>query len=187
MNLPNLLTLTRLFLVPFLVLFFYIPYFRTLEGSIFLGLLFIVASLTDVADGYLARKRSQVTSLGKFLDPVADKVLVISVLILLVGENRVPRVPAWIAVIIIGREFVVNGLRMIAALDGILIAAERFGKYKMILQSTAIVFLVLVVDPRFYFYEIGVTLLLLSMTFSLLSAGQYFLKFGQQLKLMKAS
>ncbi len=182
MNLPNFFTLLRLLLVPFLVLFFYIPYFRTLRGSILLVLLFLIATLTDLVDGYLARKRSEVTPLGKFLDPVADKILILSVLILLVGEGRVP---AWITVIIVGREFMVTGLRLIASLEGIMIAAESLGKYKMVLQSVAIVFLVLVVDPGFYFYEIGFTLLLLSMTFSLFSAGQYFLKFGQQLDLMK--
>ncbi len=182
MNLPNFLTLIRLLLVPFLVLFFYIPYFRTGPGSIFLVLLFLFATLTDFVDGYLARKRSEVTSFGKFLDPVADKVLVLAVLILLVEEGRVP---GWIAVILIGREFIVTGFRLIALSEGITIPAESLGKYKMVLQSTAIVFLVLVVDSGLYFHEIGFALLLVSMTFSLASAGQYFFKFGQHLDFIK--
>ena len=183
MNLPNCLTLTRIAMVPFFVVFFYISFFRTPEGSILLAVLFLVASLTDLLDGYLARRRSQVTPFGKFLDPIADKILILSVLILLVSEGRVP---AWIAVIIISREFIVTGLRMVASLEGIVISAESLGKYKVFFQSAAIVFLLLVIEPALYFYEIGFFLLILSMIFSLLSACQYFLKFGQKFDLLKA-
>ncbi len=183
MNLPNILTLIRLLLVPFLVLFFYIPYFRTLSGSILLAIFFLIAVLTDWVDGYIARRRSQVTSFGKFLDPVADKVLIFSVLILLVEEGRVP---GWIAVIIISREFVVTGLRLVASLQGVVIAAESLGKYKMFFQSVALGFLILMADSDLYLYEIGFALLLISITFSLISAGQYFIRFGAQFDLIKA-
>ncbi|MBI3359370.1 MAG: CDP-diacylglycerol--glycerol-3-phosphate 3-phosphatidyltransferase [Nitrospirae bacterium] len=183
MNLPNFLTLLRIGVVPFFVVFFYIPFFRTWQGSILLSLLFLAASLTDLLDGYLARRRSQVTKFGKFLDPVADKILVISALILLVSEGSVP---AWIAVIIISREFIVTGLRMSASLEGVVIAAESLGKYKMFFQSAAMVFLLLVVDPKLYFYKIGLFLLLLSVMFSLFSACQYFVKFGEKFYLLKA-
>jgi len=147
-----------------------------------LALLFLAASLTDLLDGYLARRRSQVTPFGQFLDPVADKILIISALILLVSEGRVS---AWIAIIIISREFIVTGLRVIASLEGVVIAADSFGKYKMFFQSTAMIFLLLVVEPTLYFHEIGFISLLLSMIFSLFSACQYFFKFGEKLQLAK--
>jgi CDP-diacylglycerol--glycerol-3-phosphate 3-phosphatidyltransferase len=182
MNLPNWLTLIRIGFVPFFVCFFYIPFFRTPHGSVILTLLFLAASLTDLLDGYLARRRSQVTPFGKFLDPVADKILIISALILLVSEGHVP---AWIAIIIISREFIVTGLRMVASLEGVVISAESLGKYKVFFQSAAIVFLLLVLEPKLYFYEIGFFLLLLSMILSIVSACQYFLKFGQKFHLLK--
>jgi len=183
MNLPNSLTLLRLLLVPFFVLFFNVPYFRTPTGSILLVLFFLFTSLTDMVDGYLARSRSQVTSFGKFLDPVADKILIISVLILLVEEGRVQ---AWMAIIIISREFIVTGLRLIASHAGVVIAAESLGKYKMFFQSVSICFLILIADARFYFYEIGIAFLMLSIVFSLYSAGQYFMKYGVRMELIKA-
>jgi CDP-diacylglycerol--glycerol-3-phosphate 3-phosphatidyltransferase len=178
MNLPNFLTLLRIGVVPFFVVFFYMPYFRTQQGAIYLTLVFLAASLTDLLDGYLARRRAQVTRFGQFLDPVADKILVISALILLVGEGTIS---AWIAIIIISREFIVTGLRLIVALEGIVIAAESSGKYKMFFQSVAIIFLLLVAPPSFYFHEIGSLFLALSVIFSVFSAGQYFVRFGQQL------
>jgi CDP-diacylglycerol--glycerol-3-phosphate 3-phosphatidyltransferase len=182
MNLPNRLTLLRLILVPLLVLFFNFPYFRTTAGSMLLALFFIAISLTDLVDGYLARRRSQVTSFGKFLDPVADKILVISVLILLVEEGRLQ---AWMAIIIISRDFIVTGLRLVASHAGVVMAAESIGKYKMFFQILSICFLILIVDARFYFYEIGVALLILSIILSLYSAGQYFLKYGVRMELIK--
>lgn len=179
MNLPNSLTLARIAVVPFFVVFFYIPFFRSPQGSVLLTLLFLVAVLTDMLDGYLARKRSEVTPFGKFLDPVADKILIISALILLVSEGRVP---AWIAIIIIGRDFIVTGLRVVLSLEGVVIAADSFGKYKMFFQSVAIIFLLLIAEPTLYFYEIGFSFLTLSVIFSLFSAGQYFFRFGAKLQ-----
>jgi len=183
MNLPNSLTLLRILLVPFFVLFFSFPYFRTPEGSILLVLFFLAISLTDLVDGYLARKRSQVTLLGKFLDPVADKVLVISVLDLLVEEGRIP---SWMAIIIISRDFIVTGFRLIASHEGIVISAESFGKYKMVFQIISICFLILIAEAQFYFYEIGITFLIVSIFLSLYFAGQYLIKYGVRMELIKA-
>jgi CDP-diacylglycerol--glycerol-3-phosphate 3-phosphatidyltransferase len=183
MNLPNFLTLTRIGIVPFFVVFFYISFFHTPLGSILFAIFFLAASLTDLLDGYLARRHSQVTPFGKFLDPIADKILIISMLILLVSDGRVP---AWIAIIMISREFMVTGLRMVASFEGVVISAEYLGKYKVFFQSAAIVFLLVVIDPPLYFHEIGFFLLLLSMVFSIFSACQYFFKFGQKFQLLKA-
>ncbi len=183
MNLPNYLTVARIGVVPFFVAFFYIPFFRSPQGSIYLALFFLAACLTDMLDGYLARSRSQITPFGKFLDPIADKILIISVIILLVSDGSVP---AWVAIIIISRDFIVTGLRMIASLEGVLIPADAFGKYKMFFQSVAILFLLVSVDPSLHFDKIGFSLLLVSMIFSLFSAFQYFFKFGGKLNLLQA-
>lgn len=182
MNLPNSLTLSRLFMVPVLILLFYIPYFRTFSGSMILVLFFVVASLTDMLDGYMARKWSQVTALGKFLDPIADKILIFSMLILLVGEGRIA---AWITILIISREFMVTGLRLVASLEGVIMAAESLGKYKMFFQSVAIGFLIVPAEAGLYFFEIGFALLWLSIGFSLYSASRYFAQLGVRFNLVK--
>lgn len=132
MNLPNKLTLSRIFLIPIfmLVLLIRIPY-----GEYIAAAIFILAASTDGLDGYIARKRKQVTNFGKLLDPLADKLLVSAALICLV---ELKEVPAWIAVIIIGREFFVSGLRSIAAAEGVVIAASKLGKIKTITQIVAI-------------------------------------------------
>ncbi len=132
MNLPNKLTLSRIFLIPvfMLVLLIRIPY-----GEYIAAAIFILAASTDGLDGYIARKRKQVTNFGKLLDPLADKLLVSAALICLV---ELKEVPAWIAVIIIGREFFVSGLRSIAAAEGVVIAASKLGKIKTITQIVAI-------------------------------------------------
>lgn len=186
MNLPNFLTILRIFLIPFFILFFYQP---SVIASIVAAIIFLGASLTDILDGYFARRRSEVTQFGKFLDPVADKLLIISALILLV-ENR--RVSAWVAIIIIGREFAVTGFRAIASSEGVVIAAEGIGKYKTFFQIAAIIFLI--VDfhpsgqgyrPEAYFQAIGLSFLWLSIGLSFFSAGQYFVKFGRAVNLQK--
>jgi CDP-diacylglycerol--glycerol-3-phosphate 3-phosphatidyltransferase len=132
-NLPNCLTLTRIFAAPLVVVFLYH------EGPFtcfFAALLFALASITDLLDGHIARRDNMVTSFGKFLDPLADKVLICSVLVMLTYLNWVP---AWITILIVCRELVVTGLRAMAADTGIVIAADTFGKWKTILQSLAIV------------------------------------------------
>ncbi|MFQ5543779.1 MAG: CDP-diacylglycerol--glycerol-3-phosphate 3-phosphatidyltransferase [Nitrospiria bacterium] len=174
MNLPNILTLFRIVLIPFFIVSFY-------QSSLVAASIFLIASLTDVLDGYLARLRSEVTQFGKFLDPIADKLLILSALILLVESGRVP---AWLAIVIIGREFSVTGFRAIASSEGVVISAEGTGKIKMLLQIVSI--LVLTVDflsPLFH--QVGFSLLLISMVLAVFSAVQYFIKFGQRLNLLK--
>ncbi len=178
MNLPNILTLFRIVLIPFYLFAFYQ---ESLETSVIAAGIFLIASLTDILDGYLARIRSEVTKLGKFLDPIADKLLILSALILLVGNHRVP---AWLAIIIIGREFTVTGFRAIASSEGIVIAAERTGKIKMILQAVSVI--ILTVDfTNPLFHQVGLFVLLISMLLAIFSAFQYFIKFGRNMKLLK--
>src|SRR5438132_6386111 len=137
MNLPNGLTLMRIFLVPFLVAVLLTKY-----NVLVAALIFLAASLTDLLDGYFARKRGQVTTLGALLDPVADKLLISSAFISL-AQLEPEYVPAWMVVIIIGREFAVTGLRSIASEQGFTIKASGFGKVKMVTQVAAVTLLIL--------------------------------------------
>ena len=142
MNLPNALTLLRIFIVPLLVVVLLTPFSENWLGMprhIFGLALFLAAALTDYLDGHIARRRDQVSRLGKLLDPIADKLLISAALISLV-ENRLA--PAWAVVIIVGREFAVSGLRSIAATDGVVIAASRMGKFKMLSQVVAVALLI---------------------------------------------
>ena len=142
MNLPNALTLLRIFIVPLLVVVLLTPISENWLGlprHIFGVALFLGAALTDYLDGHLARRRDQVTRLGQLLDPIADKLLISAALISLV-ENQLA--PAWAVVIIIGREFAVTGLRSIAAADGIVISASRMGKFKMLAQVVTVALLI---------------------------------------------
>lgn len=128
----NRITLVRIFLVPIAVFFL----LAKLEyGHLIAAVFFIIAASTDGLDGYIARKRKQVTNLGKLLDPLADKLLVSAVLIALVATGDLP---AWIAIIIISREFIVTGLRAVAASEGVVIAASKWGKIKTVTQIVAI-------------------------------------------------
>src|SRR5881296_3911872 len=135
MNLPNGLTLMRIFLVPLLVAVLLTKYNVLIAAAIFLA-----ASLTDLLDGYLARKRGQVTTLGTLLDPVADKLLISSAFISLV---QLQVVAAWVVVIIVGREFAVTGLRSIASAQGFTIDASELGKVKMVTQVATIALLII--------------------------------------------
>jgi len=137
MNLPNILSLARIGIVPVLVLMLYFPGQAMCVAAL---LVFVLASVTDIVDGLLARRMGLVTNLGKFLDPLADKLLIGSVLIMLVHLGWVE---AWVAVLIIGREMAVTGLRAVASDSGIVIAADRFGKLKTIIQSAALCPLIL--------------------------------------------
>jgi len=134
MNLANKLTILRIILVPIFLIFIAIkiPY-----GVIIATLIFIIAALTDKLDGYIARSRNQITRFGKFMDPLADKLLVTAALVSLV-ELQI--IPAWAAIIIIAREFAVTGLRAIAAAEGLVIAASWWGKIKTVIQIVAIIF-----------------------------------------------
>lgn len=137
-NLPNALTLSRIFVVPLLVVVLLTPFSEDWFGvgrHVFGVALFLGAAFTDYLDGKIARSRKQVSTLGKLLDPIADKLLISAALISLV-ENRL--VPAWAVVVIVGREFAVSGLRSIAAGEGVIISASRMGKLKMFAQVIAI-------------------------------------------------
>ena len=179
-NLPNLLTLARILLIPVFVVLFSTP---TPERALAAALVFVVAAVTDLLDGYLARRRSQVTKLGRLLDPIADKLLVLSGLILLVQFQRVAAV---VAILIIAREVAVTGVRAIAASEGMTLPVERTGKYKMTLQVVAIVFLILqdgLLLPSWNLHLIGTGLLYLALTLGLISGGQYFVAFWRQVRL----
>jgi CDP-diacylglycerol--glycerol-3-phosphate 3-phosphatidyltransferase len=143
-NLPNSITLTRIFSIPLLIWILSSSHFQSSNGEkeLLASALFIAASITDGIDGYLARKRGQITTMGILLDPLADKLLIAAAFITLVQFN--PRlVPAWMAVVIIGREFLVSGLRSIAASEGFTIEASELGKFKMVVQIVSVVAVIL--------------------------------------------
>jgi CDP-diacylglycerol---glycerol-3-phosphate 3-phosphatidyltransferase len=178
-NLPNLLTFSRLLLIPIFVLLFSQP---TPERSLAAATVFGVAAITDLLDGYLARRRSEVTRLGRLLDPIADKLLVISGLILLVEFQRVS---AIVAILMIAREVAVTGIRAISAAEGIVLSAETIGKYKMTAQVLAIMFLIVAdsVDPEWKFYAIGNVLLYSALMLGLISGAKYLFTFWRQISL----
>lgn len=139
MNLPNYLTLLRILIVPLLVVVLLTEVAESylgISGYALAIAVFLVASLTDILDGHLARRRNQVSDLGKLLDPIADKLLVSAALIVLVEKHLAP---AWAVVVILGREFIITGLRSAAATEGIVIQAQTLGKIKMWAQCVAIV------------------------------------------------
>jgi CDP-diacylglycerol---glycerol-3-phosphate 3-phosphatidyltransferase len=143
-NLPNYITLTRIFSIPLLMWILQSSRFSSQNGEkeILASLIFICASITDGIDGYLARKRGQITTMGILLDPLADKLLIAAAFVTLVQFNP-ELVPAWMAVVIIGREFLVSGLRSIAASEGFTIEASDLGKFKMLVQIVSVVAVIL--------------------------------------------
>jgi CDP-diacylglycerol---glycerol-3-phosphate 3-phosphatidyltransferase len=181
-NLPNSLTLLRIFLVPFLV----VVLLTKFSAREFVGLgIFLVAAITDFFDGYFARRFNQMTRLGALLDPIADKLLMSAAFISLV-EMDPAHVPAWMVVIIIGREFAVSGLRSIAAQQGVTIAASPLGKGKMVSQVIAISLLIL----GYELGELRVTgkfALWAVMVFALASGIDYFIKFARAILLDQSS
>jgi CDP-diacylglycerol--glycerol-3-phosphate 3-phosphatidyltransferase len=171
-NIPNLLTFFRIALIPVLVFLLLSP---SELLSILSVLVFSIASITDWLDGYLARKMNIVTNLGKFLDPVADKLLIAAALVMLVGLGRVQ---AWMAVVIIGREIAVMGLRSIASSEGIIIAASDLGKGKMIIQISAMIGLLLHYQYlEIDFHAVGILLLWIALALTTWSGFDYFNKF----------
>ncbi|MDL2316858.1 CDP-diacylglycerol--glycerol-3-phosphate 3-phosphatidyltransferase [Desulfovibrio sp. OttesenSCG-928-A18] len=168
LNLPNQLTLSRILMVPVVLIFLH---FGGVWTSFFAGFFFALAGFTDLIDGYLARKNKEITMLGKFLDPLADKMLVSSVLIMMVYLERVA---AWIVIIIICRDIMVTGLRAIAADEGIVIAADKYGKLKTLLQLVAL-------EPLILHYtwlglpmhDIGIFLLYISLALTVFSGYNY--------------
>ncbi|SEK39670.1 CDP-diacylglycerol--glycerol-3-phosphate 3-phosphatidyltransferase [Butyrivibrio sp. ob235] len=139
MNLPNKLTVIRVILIPFFVLFLLANIFGEADKWIALAI-FIIASLTDLADGKIARKYNLVTDFGKFMDPLADKLLVCSAMICLIELDRIP---SWIVVIIIAREFIISGFRLIAVENGRVIAASYWGKFKTTFQMFMVILMII--------------------------------------------
>lgn len=183
MNLPNALTLLRIFVVPLLVAVLVQEQMEVpvgpwrLTNEQFAFVIFLGAALTDLLDGWLARRWNQITTLGMLLDPIADKLLVSAALISLV---QVHRVAGWIAVLIIGREFAVSGLRSIAAAEGYPIQATELGKSKMVLQVSAILLLLLASGQK-SLEPVAQAVLWAAMLFTLISAADYFRKFWRVL------
>jgi CDP-diacylglycerol--glycerol-3-phosphate 3-phosphatidyltransferase len=177
-NLPNALTLSRIFLVPLLV----VVLLTKFEGRLIFGIrkelvaaaIFGVAALTDWLDGYVARRRKQVTLLGQMMDPLADKLLTSAAFISLVAMEAAP---AWMVAIIIGREFAVTGLRSIAYGRGQTIPASRLGKFKMIAQVVAILLLILGRDHLQGFFILGRIALWVVMVTAIVSAVDYYRRF----------
>ena len=182
LNLPNLLTLARIACVPILVLLLFSD---SRETGLWAALLFSLASITDWFDGYLARKWDIVTVMGKFLDPLADKLIVMAAFIMLIPLERVP---AWAVFLIIARETLVTGLRSVASAEGIVIDASNLGKYKTIFQMVAIIALLLHYDYYWFFgiqWEIfhvnmqfvGIVFFYASFVLTMWSGGDYLYKF----------
>jgi CDP-diacylglycerol--glycerol-3-phosphate 3-phosphatidyltransferase len=173
-NIPNLLTALRIFSIPLVI------FFLTSPGplaSFLAALVFGIASCTDILDGYLARQQKTETAIGKLLDPMADKLLILSGMIMLIPLDRIP---AWMVVLIIGREVAITGLRGIASAEGVVIAASRLGKAKMILQSLSLGGLMLHYEYfGINFHVLGMILLWIALVLTLWSGIDYFWKFYQ--------
>lgn len=164
-------------------IFLYFTYYESRFYSFIACLIYAATSATDFLDGWLARRRNQITVIGKFLDPLADKLIVMAALVVLVHLGRVA---PWIVVVVLSREFIISGLRTIAMSEGIVIAAGPEGRYKTALQLVAVVFLLvhydysinfLIAEPIVNFNRVGMTLLYMSLIFSFISAWNYFRAF----------
>jgi CDP-diacylglycerol---glycerol-3-phosphate 3-phosphatidyltransferase len=177
-NIPNLVTMGRVVLVPFVLLF--IDNFSPLRSFI-AGILYLGAAAGDALDGYLARSRGEVSMLGKFLDPLADKLIVTAVLVFMVALGRAP---AWVVVVLIARDLAINGLRSVASAQGLVIAASDGGKIKTALQLVAIMMLLihfsypaLGTSIQLDYHRVGLIVLYISMGASLFSGAQYLQNF----------
>ena len=170
MNLPNKLTVLRVLLIPFFVLFTLVDLVPGYSKYIAV-LIFVVASLTDLLDGKIARKYNLVTNFGKFMDPLADKLLVCAALICLVSEAMLP---AWMVIIIISREFIISGFRLVASDNGVVIAASYWGKFKTTFQMLMII--VLILDFGGIFDLIGQILVWASLILTVVSLADYLIK-----------
>lgn len=174
MNLPNRLTLARIILIPVFMVFLLLKPELFPYQDILAAIIFILAAATDGLDGYIARKRNQVTNLGKFLDPLADKLLVSAALISLV---QLGEVKAWVAWVILAREFAVTGLRAIAAVDKVVISASKLGKIKTVTQVIAISAILLHDWPfSIIGIPIGQPLLYIALIFTVISGLDYLIK-----------
>ena len=177
MNLPNKLTLFRVVLIPFFVFFLLAPYFEE-DGNYIAVAIFIVASITDFLDGKIARKYNLVTNFGKFMDPLADKLLVCSALICLI---QLELIPAWVVIIIIAREFIISGFRLVASDNGVVIAASYWGKFKTAFQMLTVIVLILNI-PNKVFTILGTVLIYVSLALTVISLIDYIAKNKDVLK-----
>lgn len=175
MNLPNKLTVLRIIMVPFFVFFMLTNVGGTANKWVAL-VLFCVASLTDLLDGKIARKYNLVTNFGKFMDPLADKLLVCSAMICLVEMEKLA---AWVVIVIISREFIISGFRLVASDNGIVIAASYWGKFKTVFQMAMII--VLIMDLGGVFDMIGTVLVWIALALTIISLLDYVLKNKQVL------
>ena len=177
MNLPNKLTIMRVILIPFFVFFLLSPYFPA-YGNYIAVAIFIVASLTDMLDGKIARKYNLVTNFGKFMDPLADKLLVCSAMICLLELDRLA---AWIVIVIIAREFIISGFRLVASDNGVVIAASYWGKFKTTFQMLMVI--VLILDIQMPFFQIlGTVLTYVALILTVVSLIDYIVKNKDVLK-----
>ncbi|MBE5887402.1 MAG: CDP-diacylglycerol--glycerol-3-phosphate 3-phosphatidyltransferase [Lachnospiraceae bacterium] len=177
MNLPNKLTILRVILIPFFVFFMLAPYFEG-YGNYIAVAIFIIASFTDFLDGYLARRDNLVTNFGKFMDPLADKLLVCAALICLIETGQLP---AWVVVIIISREFIISGFRLIASDNGVVIAASYWGKFKTVSQMLMVIVLILNID-HIVFAVLGTALMWIAVALTVISLVDYVVKNKDVLK-----
>ena len=176
-NLPNAISLLRIFTAPILILLLISPDKKT---NLIAAIVFAVASLTDWLDGYLARKMGLETTFGKFLDPLADKLLIATALVMLIPMGRVP---VWMAALIIGREIAVTGLRAVVSREGVVISASRLGKYKKVFQIISVI--ALLVHYKFLgidFHIVGTAFLWIALAFTLWSGVDYFVRFLKKVK-----
>ncbi|MDY2589900.1 MAG: CDP-diacylglycerol--glycerol-3-phosphate 3-phosphatidyltransferase [Agathobacter sp.] len=180
MNLPNKLTIFRIILIPFFVFFLLAPYFEG-YGNYIAVAIFIVASLTDLLDGKIARKYNMVTNFGKFMDPLADKLLVCSAMICLVDLRLIP---SWVVIIIIAREFIISGFRLVASDNGIVIAASYWGKFKTTFQMIMVIVLILNIKTTLFYY-IGNILIVIATALTIISLIDYIIKNKNVLKEQK--
>ncbi len=180
LNAPNAITLVRIAMIP---VFLYFTFVESRANSFIAGVVYAVTGTTDFLDGWVARKKGLVTVIGKFLDPLADKLIVMAALVMLVHLGRVA---AWVVIVVMAREFMVTGLRTIAMSEGIVIAAGQEGKHKTALQVAAITFLLIQytypIDAIFFSFDldanrVGTLLLYASLFFSVISAWAYFRAF----------
>lgn len=172
LSLPNGVTIIRILAIPFIIL---LLFYMGKVYSIITSILFLLVSLTDTLDGYLARRRQMVTTLGKLLDPLADKLLIVTSLIALVSTRGVP---VWMVIIIVGREIAITGLRGIAVSQEIVISASSLGKYKTVFEVVSIFFLIL--DDVYFsidFRQIGIGLLWGALIIAVISGIDYFKRF----------
>ncbi len=177
MNLPNKLTIMRVILIPFFVFFLLSPYFPA-YGNYIAVAIFIVASLTDMLDGKIARKYNLVTNFGKFMDPLPDKLLVCSAMICRIELDRLA---AWIVIVIIAREFIISGFRLVASDNGVVIAASYWGKFKTTFQMLMVI--VLILDIQMPFFQIlGTVLTYVALILTVVSLIDYIVKNKDVLK-----